>query len=312
MTLPLLMLFSIKKSDSLIPMKMKNQIFDSSRCLAYLKKYVTDNRNSLLVKAGVLLLVPLVMCIAWPYFFTGCYIPHLQYPPLMKGIDPMWMQETTLYCFLWVITTCWTSLFFIELRRKEDRISLFTNPASNFEKFVVNFFIYVIAFQLLYVFFWIFADAMRVWIMRAVYSTSHNVTIDYIPLSYLLSFGETNIFEASSPASASIGLNGWISFCTTLYVGLGLQAMFALGATVWPKNNALKTVCFLIAFMILAGTLFSWGVLLFHSHYRPESSWIGSSSHRLLFSNIIMGCCIVYIWCLVYFRFKEWEVIKRW
>lgn len=291
---------------------MKNQIFEFSRCIDYLKKYTTENRNSLLVKTGVLLLVPLFLCIGLPYFLTGVYNPALQYPPMMKGIDPMWSSETTFYCFLWIIVSCYTSLFFIELRKKEDRISLFTTPASDFEKFVVNFFVYVVAFQILYVLFWIFADAMRVWIMRAVFNTSHNVTIDYIPLSYLLSFGETKIFEAPSPAAASLDLNGWISFCTTLYVGLGLQAVFALGATVWPKNNSLKTICFIIAFMIVAGTLFSWGVSIFHSHYRPESTWIGDSSTRLIIGNIVMGCCIIYLWCLVFFRFKEWEVIKRW
>lgn len=299
---------------------MKNQIFDADRFSAYFKKYVAERRTPLLSYLGVLFLFPLAVCLVIP-LLKGLYDPISVEHFVVRGniLDPMWTSELTLFYFLWILVGLKCGDFYSLLMDKRERISLFTCPASNFEKFSTYFLIYVILFSVIFFGIFLFVDAIRVWVFRA--STEADC-IHYISPRYLLSFGtaekfwDIDFYNAAKNADLMDFFRNAMAarFSVILFGGLLIQSLYALGCTVWPKKNFLKTSCFLLAFMILSGILFYKGSQLFYGNgtLTPREFGFSNTISEIIFYDIVAVCIIVFTWILSYMRFKEWEVIKRW
>lgn len=306
---------------------MNNQIFNAARFSAYFKKYIVEKRNSIMVCTGVLLLLPVVYCLAYPYL-VDCYYPDAYYNFPDHIPDPMWRPELSMFIIMLGIAALYCSDFYSVISQKKERIAVFTCPASNFEKFATYFIIYAVAYPLLLVLFFFLADALRVWIYRA--TTDGLSCIQYISPKYLLTFGNTldyaylyqvdilNGNELNADIIEYFRTSAFIKYSITLLTGLFIQALFALGSVIWSKKSAFKTICFLMAFGILSGFLFYFGMRTFYSspihiiNIEPRDFGISTDKGITIFYDIIAICIIIFTWVVSYFRFKEWEVIKRW
>ncbi|MDE5807771.1 MAG: hypothetical protein K2H76_06605 [Muribaculaceae bacterium] len=305
---------------------MNNQIFESARFAAYFKKSVVERKKSLLISIGLLILLPLAFCLGMPYI-KGYYESGIVETFVVRGNvpDPMWAPELTFFLIMWLIAATFCGDFYSPLSKKESRISLFTCPASNFEKFLTYFLIFVICLPVIGFLGYLFADALRVWVYRGI---KEGVScIHYISPRYLLSFGcaseylTTDLYDyaAVSPEEKEALINFMrtamaVKFSMCLFGGLLLQSIFALGSSVWPNNSGRKTAFFVIGFGMLSSILFAWGAKTFFPHtlFEPRNFGIESETAQIVISDIIVFCIIIFTWIVSYMRFKEWEVIKRW
>ncbi len=306
---------------------MKNQIFDASRFSAYFKKYVVEKKNSLLISFSAILLFSIALCVGWPYI-KGYYSPEAVKNFVVHAniLDPMWYSELKFFILMWVIACVMGCETFSTLTKKKDRIALFTCPASNFEKFATYFLIYIIIFPVLTFLCFLFADAIRVWVYSA--TTDGASCIHYISPHYLLSFGcdmkyiNTDLYLYNSAITPDeraelikfLETSAAVQFSLTLFGGLLMQALFALGSAVWPKKSGLKTLSFFWGFGIVASILFYQGIRLFwgNAPIEPRSFGIQSEMTQIVIYDAIALCVIVFTWVVSYYRFKEWEVINRW
>lgn len=305
---------------------MKNQIFDAGRFSAYFKKYIFEKRSTILICLGVFLLLPLLFCLGLPYI-KGLYTPEPAHNFIVRGnvTDPMWYSELTLFSCMWIIACVFCCDFYTELSKKRERISIFTCPASNFEKFATSFIVFVIFFPIALILLFLFADAIRVWVYSA--SSEGISCIHYISPRYLLSFGcdmkyfDIDLYAGSvSPTDKAAMLNFYktasaVKFSMCLFGGFLLQSLFALGSSVWPKKSGLKTACFLMTFGIVTSILFYWGINTFYgdnAEIEPRDFGISNEMTQVIIWDIVAICIIIFTWAVSYFRFKEWEIIKRW
>ena len=149
---------------------MANQIFDIDRFGLYFRKYVTENRRMLGIYALELLLIPAaVLC-----FSIWLSDPYSRINVLMRygsdffsGFDLVWGTERSLFTTLFgLFAAIGASLFYNVLSKKKSRIVLFNTPASNLEKSVTYFLIYIIGVILLFFAGSILADYVRIPLCR--------------------------------------------------------------------------------------------------------------------------------------------------
>ena len=289
-----------------------NQIFNPSRFKAFIVKYAVENRNRLLIIAGLTILLPLIFTIAVPYMEKAYKVDMWrQY----RDIDPMWIGELRGFVFIMLgIAAYVTSLFFQPLANKTTRINLLMSPASQFEKFLSFFCIFVVADLLLYIGATFLADWVRVLVFSDT-AAKHGIHCATIPLEYLLSLGreipghplDPEIYPSSSELTVRLGISA--IFLLVFYT----QSIFALGSSVWPKNSFAKTICFTMIFGMATSLLFSWILTLcYPDGFTTRSWWDDDEKTLLIMINIGLGIATVVVWLITYFRFKEWEIIKRW
>lgn len=290
-----------------------NQIFNPSRFKAFIVKYAVENRNRLLIIAGLTILLPLLFTVAIPYMEK---LYKSQRWDTRPGVDPMWIYELRGFMFIMMgIVAYLASLFYQPLANKTTRLSLLMSPASQFEKFLTFFCIFIVAGVLLFIGATFLADWVRVLVFTDT-AAKNGIHCAVIPLDYILSLGEiipgqpSDLETTASSTQLTIRL-GVTAICLSTFF---TQAMFALGSSIWPKNSFVKTICFTIVFWMAFTLLLNWGFMLFfHNGFTARSWWDTSDPSGLLtIIDICSGIATVVLWFVTYFRFKEWEIIKRW
>lgn len=293
-----------------------NQIFNCSRFAAYFRKYAVENRNKLIISYGLIILIAIAFCIVYPYINRTYSVPYSQYT-LLKSyhIDPMWNTEVAVFNFVWVIfAMVYGSVMYEILKDKTSRISLFTCPASAFEKFLTYFSVNIVVMTIVYFGAFFLADAIRVWIYSG--HQDEGLTVGYMPFRYFITLGNLNSIvnpEKMDTVDVCFG----VSFLVASVIFL--QAFYALGSSVWPKNSWIKTTCFQLVFNGALTAICLIGVKAFlpkAPYIEPRFEFMRqlgvSESTFLIWFDIIVIVIIVLTWLLSYARFKEWEVIKRW
>lgn len=278
----------------------QNQTFDFGRFGAYMRKYVAENRTPLLTLGAIALFLPMVLINLTIYAFGwGTW----QAPFSVADYDFNWRYEIIFFLvLLYIMAMISGARLYSSLATKQSRIALFGCPASNLEKSLAGFLIYVVGFFIVAYAGGLLADAVRVWIGRAFFADSMNPAPLYLPFHGLFFFGEMPAVESyiSSPL-------GNIFF---------LQAVFILGTTVWPRHSVVKTVIFGMVFNIVVSTLAGWGYFLFfHGHAALRLENVDMSVTPAGAAALIFGLEAIFtigLYLLSYFRFKEWEVIQRW
>lgn len=290
-----------------------NQIFNPSRFKAFIVKYAVENRNRLLIIAGLTILLPLLFTIAIPYLEKTYKITRWDTRP---GVDPMWIYELRGFSFLMMgVVAYLASLFFQPLGSKTTRLSLLMSPASQFEKFLSSFCIFVIAGLLLFIGSTFLADWVRVLVFTDT-AAKNGIHCAVIPLDFILSMGEiipgqpSSVETTSSSTQLTLRL-GVTAICLSTFF---TQALYALGSAVWPKNSFAKTICFAIVFMMAFTLVLNWGFMFFfHDGFTARTWWDSSNPNSVLtIIDVAFGIAMVMVWFITYFRFKEWEIIKRW
>lgn len=285
---------------------MTNQIFSQSRFLAYLKKHIYDTRSRLAINAGIILMLPILFCVGIPAI-RNCY----DYPPMphLTIADPMWGNEILFFIFFApAIGAAFGSVFYETMKRKTSRIATLTNPASQLEKFVAYFCIYILFFSIISIASLFLADAIRVWI----YSGTQNpgIKVGYLTPDMLFTMGATIPKpDEITPLIADVDMVK----STIIFSSIALlQAVYALGCAVWPRNSFLKTTALLFSLNMASGYLLFLGFQTFVMDEAIVPRFDLQIGTVTLSIAVISAALAIFIWWIGYRRFCESEVVERW
>jgi hypothetical protein len=178
---------------------------------------------------------------------------------------------------------------------KAGRISLYSQPSSNFEKYFIRWLTAVPLYLIIYALFFVIADIIGTWIAMLIYPDIpgiHNIFYDTL-LKEFFSKDQTPLLFIS------------------LY--FGLQSAFMLGSAVFQKNALVKTF---VSVAIIA-------IISFYILYTTDgakyaiqiNNYIGYYRSIYMISCNIATCVIIFLtlfnWLVTYLRFKENDVVCK-
>lgn len=254
--------------EALSPLSSPSEAFDFSRYSMLLRRYLVENRRSLLSFWGVMLGVMLL-------------ISHLVTPSLSHMIleNPenlalvLVSAEMSAFAPLYAIFSCLSgSAMFSSLSTRPGRIHTLMAPGSMLEKFAVRLTVYLPMFIVAFIISALVADTFRA-------ITTHTASI----------------LAVGSPMAAD-------TFGLTLSLTLLLQALYALGSSLWPRRSFIKSflALFLLMFLMLN---FLCDMSLLH--------WLNSIHITVTGVIAILLAATVGIYFLAWLRFSRAEVVKR-
>ena len=261
-------------------MKPQSQIFNFGRFADCLKRDLTLNGKSWLLKGMMMLGVTTLLLL----FVTN---------PGMHGTnDYAEMQEKG--CFLIFrfcgVTFCalGASLFMENMTSNGSRLNSLMSPASDLEKYLSRFLISIVGGTVAFLICFAIADAIRILIISQRYDNLSGLS--YIGPFKVQSFSESLFYL-------------WGSF-------VAFQATFVLGSTIWPKNAFLKTFGSMIVLLII---LVIVGNNVYTLAAADGNYWPSESALRLLYKSakILPSCWALFCYITAYYRFKESEIINR-
>ena len=260
-------------------MKTKSQIFDFDRFLNCIKRDLTLNGRSWLLKALMMLGVTTILLM----LTTGVTLDS----------EPSFVVFRfcgTVFCALGA------SLFTENMTSKGLRLNTLMSPASTLEKFLSRWVICVLGTTIAFLICFALADMIRVGFYNIYYPDGMSFDGHYI-----------KEFRYLGPIETMKKSEHWYYLWGSIAT---VQAVFVLGSTVAPKNAFLKTfgalIILIVAWGFAVGNVFV-ALLPDAYRFRPENP-------EELFDTIARIMPIVWIiFCYVtaYFRMKESEIINR-
>lgn len=278
------------------------QHFSPARFRATFSLYMGENRRQLLMTLGTTFAV----------MMAGLLITLLNYRmayDLPGGIeDPLWQREKTWFFFVaFIYMILAGSMMFSGLSTKERRLAVISTPATCSEKFWTRFLIYVpIALAAFFVCCFV-ADAIRVVIVKLFFAPQGYARL--IPPSYLLSFGDYN------PHAAVDAFNVCDSLAQDYILIFMMQAIFALGSSVFVKNSFVKTALAQAAIGTVLSLIMAASTMMFagNSSEIVFDNLLDSDNRTvLLLTCATFTMAITLIYMLAYARFKETEIHDHW
>lgn len=292
---------------------MNSDIFSFQRFGNYVNLHLLSNKKRLLqlslTMIGIMVFVDAILP-----FFTDPYSGHLAELYKEAGIDAMWPKEVRTFCiFLVFFVFVAASEAFFTYNSKESRIRALTLPASNLEKFMTYFLVYVVGVYVVFVIGFFLTDYIR--IALAPFYAGEDAVVKPLPLEYFFNFGNKQGFDYFDVEAIKVER---MAFTTSL---LQLGAMFFLFSSIWPKNSRRKglltllvigTACVLTALLGFRVAQEMYGPYMV-KRFKEFAEYLDISFN----TYIIVSYCSAIVWtvCLYvlsYFRFKEMESIERW
>lgn len=190
---------------------------------------------------------------------------------------------------------------------KTKRISYLMNPSSVFEKYILRWLIVTVGFIIFFFAAFYLADLTRFIFCSIKYP---DLNVGFTHLTYLIDNSEYpmrhSLFDDVSVLTTAI----------TVY--FLMQSVFVLGTTFWPKGSFIKTFSASIIIVVLF-VLVCRGVILLAFGDFNDFDWALSDTKltkdKMRIINPMSVICMFFAivnWVLAFFRFKEWEVVKRW
>ena len=278
---------------------LSGQTFRFSRFAVCFRRYLGFNCRRLLLLAGGILASFLIISI---FQLLMLYEEIQEYGPDQLSPLFFWGSNADILSFVVpFIATVGGSLMYSSMNTRQNRLTELSLPASQFEKFLTYFIIYLpLLLCVTFLLFWI-SDALKVLAVRIFTTTASG--LHTMSLWRMIRF---------------YGGENWTDYQTTttltIYtVILSGNALFALGSIVFQKYSYLKSYCFIFilqsAMMILAISsyilLFPYGNTTFRyaNLSYPAICWI------ITITGLV---ATVGLQLLAYLRFKESEYISRW
>lgn len=212
---------------------MKNNVFDWSRFLLYLKKETTERRRFyLLILLGIYGGLTLLM-----------WLGNLMY----EADNDLNADKVDLTFIRWFITSIgvflsWisASLMLPDLKTRPRRVAFLMTPASTLEKYLAHVLLYVVVFLPAYFICVQAADLTRFLLMKLLYPTSQ----------------ATGLIDFVTPIVSGIWEIHPLLPVTLALSNLLMIAYFTLGAVIWPKYSFIKAYASLyvisMAFLIVS------------------------------------------------------------
>ncbi|MGN0214761.1 MAG: hypothetical protein ACI4AH_08160 [Muribaculaceae bacterium] len=158
------------------------------------------------------------------------------------------------FAYIYAIGCCISaSLMFSPMRTKQGRISLFTLPATSFEKYLEQFLVFVIGFTVVYFACVEVAELLRCLLAPLFWNLLGNHDAALYG-KYINHFCSLRVFDAADKLIFSnIGISGNV-LLLAVFLGFVVDvAIFTLGAVLWPKYSFIKTYAASYVIGIVAG-----------------------------------------------------------
>lgn len=268
-----------------------------SRMATVIKKDFVENRKTLLLRALLLIgsmvilsqIVGIIHSEVYKTFDSEWEILNLEYR------DPALQPMLVIFIIGAFFVSAFSASFMFEnMTTKTKRLSTLMLPASNAEKFIARFTIFVLGFFVLYFVSCAIAEFSRFIVLQSIYPHSPKLHL---------------ITPATIIADLDIDFTheDW-RWAFTIFIGAFLfnQSLFGLGSSVWPKNSFIKTFGAIWAISLSYQLLTSIFIQLFDfSNANPNDDLL----LWLLTGFLYIGT--IFNWVLAYYRFKESEIIQR-
>lgn len=276
-------------------MTAKNNFFDAGRLCLYLRLRWQESKK-ILFSSALLIYASLTFIYCWYGYTIGswCYYRDVDVQDFAwSGVDFIG------FCFLFFMALLLGSLSFRVLSTRAGRLSFFTLPVSQFEKFLVAWLGTIALLWACFGLVWL-ADLTRVFVVNL----TSDGEIVALPVPWLAGDG---VWNNRPFASLTGSLRSWMSL-------LLASSFFQLGALIWQRLSFLKTGLVLFCgTLLLAFTLFQLDRLLFNPdfYYPHMDAWRGFFFEEGQGYLLLMGICTLFNWVMTYFRLKETELVHR-
>ena len=272
-----------------------SQIFSLSREGMYMRKYVKEQWRTLLLRSalmvGVMALCGLLVAFANNYAYDSDRVEHfLEW----NDRDPLWGDMiATMLVLLYVFSAISASMTFGGLSRKESRLGELMFPASQAEKFLARWLIYIPGFVVLFFLGLYVADVMRLTLTHAIAENP-----EYARLLTYKAFCQQINGEYVVVTPAKMGLTAFI----------GVQAVFMLGSIFWHRNSFVKT--FICVSLLALGYFF---VGYFTVESLGNTDYMRSSTQIPAWQIYYTVLAIVTAFCYVvgFMRYREMDINSR-
>lgn len=259
-----------------------SEIFSVKRMDVLMKKYVIDNRMSLLISAGCVTLAMVIIGLVngWSYGYSDLD---------GSGVEMVFLTNAFFLCGMIVAA----SPAFKTMWDQKSAIVTLMTPASQLEKFMVRWIVSVPCYVVWGLFSAFFADVLKKFFVVYVMGSE----IDMIRWRCFL-FGGEGVDINSNPTV----------FYSTLLLFIFIQSFYLLGSVVWRKKNFIKTAYVLVILFVVYGV--AWNTMM----NTPSPEYVFRGTFMLGFIPMqlfmVLGTIVNYV--LTYMRFREADIIHRW
>lgn len=281
--------------------------FSPARFAAYFRLYVLANKRKLLLAVAQMIIITFIFYLFC--FYMGGESSYAQVVAgNMKNYDPMWSVGHEIRITLaFVFAALSGSWMYSAVVSKRTRLMTFEIPASQLEKFLTWWLIYVPIFLVMMLVCFYLADVLRVvWIKIG---SDYGSYAHILPLKNLITFTYAMPY-GQSPDKLEVAQ----SLCSAFTLIIGINSLFSLGSIFFSRLNFLKTMGSLFVLLIVFSLLSNFGFNLFYGSdtYNVTSRFSnGGMTAIVQFSCGVAAIC-AYIYWLGYARFKDTEIVNRW
>lgn len=257
-------------------------------------KEIRENWRTLLMQTGIMLGVLILAAILIEY--QVFQHEHIR----LDRDDAIYGERAVFTALFFVFGTIAASLMFSNMKSKESRISTLMYPATQLEKYLSRWIIYVPGFIIVFFIFAFVADFAR-YLIFLPFLGDRPIILHPVSLSDLREMFPSDTEE--------------LEILTGVF--LVLQSFFVLGSSIWPRNSFIKTSIALFVLGTLYTLVITWifQLLFMDSEVNVRTGAFDGEFYKgkLLFiqwSFVTVVCVANYV--ISYFRFKENEIINRW
>ncbi len=272
---------------------MKSSSFTFSRLIHLGHKDIVENWRKYLPYVGTLFGMFLIFFIWRGYFVYG-----------KSDMSGSTQDEMIPLCINFFIGALFiggcisASLTMSNMRRKSDRISIFTLPATPLEKYIYRWLMYTVVFLLVLMISFKLADYIRVLVFSLWFPSLH-----ITPASF------DSLFTVSGPG---YHVCDEITQVYSFFIGyFFLQSCMVLGSTIWPKGTFPKTfLALLIILTVFVGLLWITVQLFKPSEMVTQGVNIdlAEGTNRHIYWYLAVGLTL-FNWTMGYYRFKETDIL---
>lgn len=282
----------------------QSSLFSTFRFGALLKKYLGENGRRILMLSGSLTIIFII--ITFLRYFTSFESTYQVWAQRgMTGTDPMWGGNMEWMTFMLIVAASVAgSMMYSSMSTPAGRLATIEVPASQFEKFLVRFLIWVPLFYVIFFACFYISEFIRVAYIHLFNEGGEIAAV--IPLNRFFQFRMQSECYSWNPSAAFE--------VTMIYsIILLINGFFVLGGIIFNKQAYIKTLCTLFALQTILGGIAAFsGYLYFRGSY-----YMGNADESISYSGALLlaGCSLAFyilLQWIAYARFKESEIINRW
>ncbi len=268
--------------------------FNFNRVGLLVKKDISENGNSLLMKIGLMYGVIILVSILIGFGYSANYsvdsnaLRELRF--LHEGEDPAWDMQMGMYSFFFFLFGCLSAASVFEnMKNRASRLSTLMVPATMLEKYISRMLLCLIAFIPVFLLGCWIGESVRYALISLIHPGSE--LVKYMSMSYLWQY-----FSDSDFWEVILAFMFW-------------HSIYTLGSSIWPKNSFLKTfVAICIILLVLAVVLLIIAFVLFDFDKKYDSVLFDEPTSL---GYVGIGFMILFNYSLAYFRSTESEIIQR-